>query len=107
MRIAGNIGGDHCLCIADGEPLCKQHLAHGWIHLANEKSRNPDILTWDQAMKDCPNLKGWLVAIAEEIRQLEEKNCWVECLKTEAHKAGKKVIPCTWTLKGKRSRLET
>merc|ERR1712197_208282 len=54
-------------------------------------------------MRDHPNLEGWMKAIEKEIRQLEEKNCWVECLKSEAFNAGEKVIPCTWTLKVKRN----
>ena len=83
-----------------------QHTANGWIYLANSKSKkscDPDVLTWDQAMRDYPNLEGWMAAMAKEIRQLEEKNCWVECPKSEAFDAGEKAIPCTWTLKVKRN----
>ena len=42
-------------------------------------------------------------AIAKEIRQLDEKQCWVECLKSEAEENGEKIIPCTWVLRIKRN----
>ena len=44
-----------------------------------------------------------MAAIAKEIRQLEEKQCWVECLKSEAEEKGEKIIPCTWVLRIKRN----
>ena len=54
-------------------------------------------------MRDYPNLKEWMAAIAKEIRQLEEKQCLVECLKSEAKEKGEKIIPCTWVLRIKRN----
>ena len=65
------------------EPLHMHLSADGWICLANKKS-DPDSLTWDQAMRDCPDLQAWMAAIAKEIDQLEDKNCWVETIKDEA-----------------------
>ena len=67
LRLTGDIGGAECwLHIANSEPLCMQHAANGWIHLAkSEKARDLDMPTWDQAMKDCPDLEGWLAGIAK------------------------------------------
>ena len=48
-------------------------------------------------------MEGWMAAMAEEIRQLEEKNCWAECPKSEAFDAGEKIVTCTWTLKIKQN----
>ena len=45
-------------------------------------------------MADYKNLKEWLAAALKEIRALESKACWVECLKSEA--GDEPIIPCTW-----------
>ena len=70
MKLCGSTGDSNCeLHIAEADaPLCLNWTVDGWIHLANEKARDPDLLTWDQAMQDCPNLKEWMAAIAKEIR---------------------------------------
>jgi len=42
-------------------------------------------------------------AAANKIKQLEEKGCWVDCQKSEAHTKGQQIIPCTWVFRIKRS----
>ena len=75
MKLCGNLGNsNYKLYIAEADaPLYLNWTADGWIYLANKKAKDPDLLTWDQAMRDYPNLKEWMAAIAKEIRQLEEK----------------------------------
>ena len=64
------------------------------------KKTNPDILSFDQAMRDYENLKEWLAAALKEITQLEEKKCWEEIRKSEAKG---KIVPCTWVFRCKRN----
>ena len=66
-------------------------------------NRDPDTLTWDEAMNDIEHLTEWREAAAKEIKQLEDKECWVECQKSEAERNGKQIIPCTWVMRIKRS----
>ena len=68
-----------------------------------KKTKDPDLPHWNAAMKDSPHLDQWLEAVGKEIRTLEKKGCWVECLKSEAKEAGQKIIPCQWVLRVKRS----
>ena len=63
------------------------------------KNKNPDILSYDEAMNDFANLKAWLASALKEIRQLEKKDVWVECLKSEAK--GQQIVPCTWVFRCK------
>ena len=84
------------------KPLYMQLSADGWIYLAKKKS-DPDLLTWDQAMRDFDNLSEWTASLAKEIKQLEDKGCWVETTKDEAMTSGQKIIPCTWVLRLKRN----
>ena len=65
--------------------------------------KNPDIFTYDEAMRDVGKLKEWLAAALKEISQLESKDCWVECYKQEAYDSGQKIIPATWVFRYKRS----
>jgi hypothetical protein len=68
---------------------------------AATKNKDPDTLSYDQAMADTENLSAWLAASANEIKQLEDKNCWEECLKSEAN--GEQIIPSTWVFRRKRN----
>ena len=52
-------------------------------------------------MRDTARLQEWLDASLKEIRQLEDKNCWEECLKSDAN--GEPVVPCTWVFRVKRN----
>ena len=65
------------------------------------KGKNPDILSYEEAMADYRNLKDWLASALKEIRQLEKKGVWVECRKSEAK--GQQIIPCTWVFRYKRN----
>ena len=56
--------------------------------------KNPDILSCQEVQRDCENLKEWPAAALKEIRQLERKGVWTECLKSKAK--GQQIIPCTW-----------
>ena len=66
------------------------------------KGKNPDIITFDEAMSDPdPEVrKAWIKAMLQEIEQLEEKECWVECTKASATS---KPVPSTWVLRIKRN----
>ena len=105
LRLCGQPGeSEFSLYVAENnDPLFLNWTGDGWIFLANKKAKDPDLLTWDQAMRDFPNLDRWLAAVAKEIKQLEDKECWVECLKSEAEAKGKRIIPCQWVLRVKRS----
>ena len=89
-----------------------------WTHLANVHElrpyqfehvfkaravKDPDTLSYDEAMSDKDNIEEWMAAAQKEIKQLEEKGCWVECQKSEAEAKGIKIIPCTWVFRIKRS----
>ena len=43
----------------------------------------------------------WREAAAKEIKQLSDKKCWEECLKSEAKAKGEPIIPCTWVFRVK------
>ena len=62
--------------------------------------RDPDILTWDQAMAESPDqVQKWLEAASKEVKELESKETWEECLLSDATV---KVIPGTWVFRRKR-----
>ena len=61
------------------------------------KKKNPDILSYDEAMCDYKNLKDWLAAALKEIKQLEGKGVWTECHKLEA--GNEQIVPCTWVFR--------
>ena len=84
IKLVGNLHDpDYRLYLGETEEPLYMHLGpDGWIYLANKKKSDPDLLSWDQAMRDYPNLKAWMEAIAKEINQLEEKGCWVETTKS-------------------------
>ena len=67
------------------------------------KKKDPDTLSFDEAMRDFEHLQEWLMGMAKEIVQLEEKGCWDECTIEDAIAAGKKVIPSVWVCRVKRS----
>ena len=82
------------------DEVTPRHFAH--IFKAGSK-KDPDTLSYDEAMSDIENLEGWRHAAAKEINQLEDKGCWKECQKSEAESNGQKIIPCTWVFRIKRS----
>jgi hypothetical protein len=64
------------------------------------KQKDPDTLTWDQAMSDSNHADDWKAAALKEIRELEAKGCWEEVPKTSAEG---KIIPVVWVFRRKRS----
>ena len=66
-----------------------------------KKNKDPDTLSFDEAMADTENIVSWHKAAAKEVNQLEEKGCWIECLKSEAN--GEPIIPSTWVFRRKRN----
>ena len=89
-----------------------------WVHLAKldevtpkhfnvvfkaGSKKDPDTLSYDEAMNDTEFQVEWMAAAAKEIKQLEAKGCWVECQKSKAHEKGERIIPSTWVFRIKRS----
>ena len=60
------------------------------------------ILTYDDMLKDIEHLKQWMEAAYKEGKQLEDKECWEECLKSKVLPS-EKIIPCTWVFRYKRN----
>ena len=68
--------------------------------LAAAKAKDPDNFTYNEAMNDTDHLESWRAAADKEIRQLESKGCWEECLRSEASE--EQIVPCTWVFRLKR-----
>jgi Reverse transcriptase (RNA-dependent DNA polymerase) len=68
--------------------------------LAN--SSDPDTLRYDEAMS-APDSSGFREAMQKEITSLVDQGTWTPTTKDEAHKAGKTILPGTWTFKRKRT----
>ena len=79
------------LCLSKLDELPPHAFAE--VFKASNK-KNPDILSYDEVLADIANRKAWLEAALKEIKQLEAKKVWVECLKTDAN--GEQIVPCTW-----------
>ena len=67
---------------------------------ANKINTNPDILTYDQAMKSPSEREHWKQAAQEEIDALIDHETWDEVPMSEAES---KIIPCTWNFRRKRA----
>jgi regulator of replication initiation timing len=61
---------------------------------------DPDTLSWDQAMKDIPNLDQWMQAAIKEIAALEAHGTWVI---DDQSNATSKILPGTWVFRVKRA----
>ena len=60
---------------------------HQYIYsFLSAKKKNPDIFSFDEVMNesDPQRLAQWKASAEKEIAELENKNVWEECLKTEA-----------------------
>ena len=90
------IGNDYWAHLANLDEVTPRHFAH--VFKAGSK-KDPDTLSYDEAMNDLKNLKEWRLAAANEIKQLEDKVCWKERQKSEANTKGQKVIPYTWVFR--------
>jgi Reverse transcriptase (RNA-dependent DNA polymerase)/GAG-pre-integrase domain len=65
-------------------------------------SSDPDTLRYDEAMS-APDSEGFRTAMKGEIDSLVQQRTWVMTTRDEAHKAGKPILPGTWTFKRKRT----
>ena len=61
---------------------------------------DPDTLSWDQAMRDIPNLDEWMKAALNEISALEKHGTWVV---DDQINATSKILPGTWVFRVKRA----
>ena len=66
------------------------------------KKKNPNILSYNKAMRNYNYLKDWLAAALKEIKQLEGKGVWVECHK-KSEADSEQIIPCTWVFQYKQN----
>ncbi|CAJ1949055.1 unnamed protein product [Cylindrotheca closterium] len=69
------------------------------IEFLKAASSDPDILTWDEAMKHPEEAEQWRKAALKEIRALEHKRTWLEAPESNATV---RVIPGTWVFRRKR-----
>ena len=63
-------------------------------------SKDPDTLSWDEAMTDGHHTPAWLKAAASEIEALVKKETWQEVQQSEATT---KILPGTWVFRRKRT----
>ena len=68
------------------------------VNAAGAKN-NPDIFTYDQAMKSADRNK-WIESAVKNIKELEEQGCWKEIPMAEAK--GYSIIPSQWVFRLKR-----
>ena len=68
---------------------------------AAAKNKDPDTLSYDEAMSDWEHLAMWRAGALKEVTQLESKDCWDECQKSDAN--GEPIIPSTWVFRRKRN----
>ena len=66
---------------------------------AKTKNNDPDILTYDEAMRS-PDRAKWMEAAANEINELIKQGTWVE---VPLSNAKSRILPGTWTFKIKRT----
>jgi Reverse transcriptase (RNA-dependent DNA polymerase) len=85
--------------IANFAPLCAAFRIPA-PEIYRAVASDPDLLTFDQAMKDHPNVQRWLEAADLQVRTLERMGMWVEVPNSEATS---RIIPGTWAFRCKRS----
>jgi hypothetical protein len=62
--------------------------------------KDPDIISYHEAMTDTDNKEAWKKAMAQEIQQLEDHGTWEQ---VPISNAKAKILPLTWVLRRKRS----
>ena len=70
------------------------------VELMKASTKDPDTLSWDEAMSIPEEVERWKAAALKEIRALESKQTWLERPESEATV---RVIPGTWVFKRKRA----
>jgi hypothetical protein len=63
-------------------------------------TKDPDIISYDEAMTDTDNKQEWKRAMAQEIQQLEDHGTWEQ---VPISNAKTKILPLTWVLRCKQS----
>jgi hypothetical protein len=63
-------------------------------------TKDPDIISHDEAMTDADNKEEWKKAMAQEIQQLEDHGTWEQVPISDART---EVLPLTWVPRRKRS----
>jgi hypothetical protein len=63
-------------------------------------TKDPDIISYDEAMTDTDNKQEWKRAMAQEIQQLEDHGTWEQVPISDAKTT---ILPLTWVLRHKRS----
>jgi len=89
-------------CLGSINELPVHHYIYSFL---SAKKKNPDIFSFDEVMSepDPKRLAQWKVSAVKEITELENKNVWEECLKSEANDKGVKIVPSTWVFRIKRT----
>ena len=70
-----------------------------YTYKAKLTNSNPDVLTWDQAMKIPHERKQWMISAVKEIEDLETHDSWDEVPLSDAKEP---IVPMTWTFVRKR-----
>ena len=70
-----------------------------WLAAPTGKAANPDLFTFEEAMKD-ENKDKWIEAARKEIKTLKDLGCWEEVPRSEAKT---KILPGTWAFRQKRT----
>lgn len=71
------------------------------FHAFAAAQRDPDILTFDQAMNS-PESDDWRAAMDREIQSLVNHGTWAVVTQATATAADQRILPGTWTLRRKR-----
>jgi hypothetical protein len=89
-------------CLGSINELPVHHYIYSFL---SAKKKNPDIFSFDEVMSepDPQRLAQWKASAVKEITELENKNVWEECLKSEANDKGVKIVPSTWVFRIKRT----
>ena len=89
-------------CLGSINELPVHHYIYSFL---SAKKKNPDIFSFDEVMSepDPQRLAQWKASAVKEISELENKEVWEECLKSEANDKGVKIVPCTWVFRIKRT----
>ena len=68
---------------------------------ASNKKNNPDLPSYYEAMTG-DDREGYIAAMGNEVKELEDKGTWVLTLRSEMERRGGKALPSTWAFRRKR-----